>query len=214
VEDLLESTAVDPGNPVRDDDFGAGRLDAAAALTASLPPPDTTPPTLALTSPTAGTTLTGTVTVRAAASDQGGIARVDLYIDGHRHATAAAPPYTFSWQTTAVANGAHTLSLWAEDSAGNAASTTPIGVTVDNPVTPQITALSAAHALPKHRLTLTVSPIDADTTVAIGNKPAPVVSRTATTLTVKVPRLLKYTEQPVVVTTDGAASNATTLAIR
>ncbi len=213
LEGLLESTAVDLGAAGRDDDFGAGRLDAAAALAAALPPPDTIPPTLALTAPTAGATVAGTVTVRAAAGDAGGIARVDLYIDGHRHATAAAPPYTFAWETTAAANGAHTLSLWAEDAAGNAASTSPITVTVDNPAVPEITALSTGHALPKHRLTLTGTAFDAGTTVTIGRKPAPVIARTATTLTVKVPRLAKYTAQPVVVTTSGAASAAATLAI-
>lgn len=214
LEGLLKSTAADLGATGRDDYFGAGRLDAAAALNAALPPPDTTPPTLSLTAPTAGATVAGMVTVRAGANDPGGIARVELYIDGHRHATAVAPPYTFSWQTTAVVNGAHTVALWAEDTAGNTASTAPITVTIDNPVAPEITALSAYHALPKHRLTLAGTTFGAGTTVTVGNKPAPVIARTATTLTVKVPRLPKYTEQPVVATTDGAASNAATLAIR
>jgi len=214
IETVLESTAVDLGDAGRDDLFGAGRLDAAAALTAALPPPDTTPPHLALTSPTAGATLTGPVNVVAQATDANGIARVDLYVDDHLHATASTPPYTFLWQTTAAANGGHTLSLWAEDGAGNAASTTPITVTVDNPIAPVITALSAAHALPKHPLTLTGTTFDATTTVTIGTKRAPVIARTATTLTVKVPRLAKYTDEPVIATTAGVASTAVSLTIR
>jgi hypothetical protein len=38
VRHLLESTAVDLGPPGRDDDYGQGRLDAAAALAAGAVP--------------------------------------------------------------------------------------------------------------------------------------------------------------------------------
>ncbi len=211
---LLESTARDLGDPGSDDHFGAGLVDAAAAVTAALPPPDTTPPALSLATPAAGAGVQGAVSVTARASDASGVARVDLYVDGHLHATAESPPYTFLWQTTAVANGDHTLSLWAEDGAGNATSTAPVTVTVSNPMAPEIDALSATHALPKHRLTLTGSGLGAGTTVTIGGKRAPVVARTATTLTVKVPRLAKYTDQPVVAANAGRTGKAVTLTIR
>jgi len=214
VETVMESTATDLGTAGRDDQFGAGRLDAAAAIAAALPAPDTTPPDLAFTSPTTGATLTGGVSVVAQATDANGIARVDMFVDGHLHATATTSPYTFLWQTIGLTNGSHTLSLQAEDGAGNTASTAPITVTIDNPVVPQITALSADHALPKHRLTLTGTAFDEATTVTIGGKTAPVVVRTATTLTVKIPRLTKYTDQPVVAINGTAKSAAVSLAIR
>jgi len=213
LEAVLESTAADLGAAGRDATFGAGRVDAAAALAAALPPPDTTPPQLALTAPAAGATVRGAVSVTGSATDEGAIARVQLLIDGHLHATADTPPYTFLWQTTGTTNGDHTLSLWAVDSAGNSTATAPLRVTVDNPVAPEITALSADHRLPKQRLTLTGRAFDTTTTVTIGNKAAPLVARTATTLTVKVPRLPKYTDQPVVAATGPAQSAAVALAI-
>ncbi|RMF86115.1 MAG: hypothetical protein D6739_03615, partial [Nitrospirae bacterium] len=176
--------------------------------------PDTSPPDLALLRPAAGATLEGRVTVEARATDASGVAWVALYVDGRRYATAESPPFTFLWDTTAEANGDHTLALRAEDAAGNAASTTPISVVVANPEAPAIDALSAAHALPKERLTLTGTGLGPETRVTIGGKRAPVVARTAGGLTVKVPRLPKYTRQPVVAANGDLRSEAATLEIR
>jgi chitinase len=94
---------------------------------------DTTPPTVALSSPAAGATVSGTVTVSATASDAGGVASVTLLVDGAAvGAPDTAAPYSFSWNTTGVANGGHTLAARAVDAAGNSATSASRSVTVSN----------------------------------------------------------------------------------
>jgi Big-like domain-containing protein len=92
---------------------------------------DTTP--VAIASPASGATVSGTITVTASASDNGGIAGVQFRVDGaNRGSEDAAAPYSISWDTTTVANGSHTLTAIARDAAGNTATSSPVTVTVSN----------------------------------------------------------------------------------
>ena len=94
-------------------------------------PADTTPPTVAITSPTGGT-VSGSVTVQASASDNVGVARVDLLANNVVVATSNVAPYAFSWNTTSYANGSVTLAARAYDAAGNAATSANVTVNVSN----------------------------------------------------------------------------------
>ena len=96
---------------------------------------DTTAPTVSLTAPTDGATVSGTVTLDRHRLRQcpGGRGAVPA---GHQQLAAlGAPdkssPYGVSWNTTTVANGTHTLTAQARDAAGNIATST-VTVTVDN----------------------------------------------------------------------------------
>src|SRR5437868_3815289 len=82
---------------------------------------DTTPPVVRLTAPLAGSTVAGTVGVSASASDNLGVARVVFSLDGTSTKTLTSGPYAYSWDSTAVANGAHSLQARAYDAAGNRA---------------------------------------------------------------------------------------------
>lgn len=84
-------------------------------------PADTTPPAVALTSPAAGATVSGTVQLSADASDASGIARVELYGNGTLLGTELTAPYALDWDTTPFAGTAVTLVARAFDSAGNSA---------------------------------------------------------------------------------------------
>src|SRR5262249_13215440 len=97
-------------------------------------PPDTTPPTTSITSPAGGQTVSGTTTVTASAGDNVGVTRVEFYLDNALQSTSTAAPYQWNWNTTATANGAHTLMSKAYDAAGNVGSSTPVSVTVSNVV--------------------------------------------------------------------------------
>ena len=135
VTQLLESTAFDGGAPGYDPAFGFGRVNAYAAVLAAAnytPPADTTPPTVSMTSPAEGATVSGTAVVDVAATDSVGVVRVELYVDGALFATDAASPYSFAWDTTLAGNGPHTLYAVAADAATNSASTAPVTVTVAN----------------------------------------------------------------------------------
>jgi hypothetical protein len=95
-------------------------------------PSDTTGPSIQLTSPAGGSTVSGTVNAAANASDNVGVAGVQFKIDGvDLGAEDTASPYTASWTSTAVANGAHTVSAVARDAAGNR-TTAQVSVTVSN----------------------------------------------------------------------------------
>jgi thermitase len=150
VDTILRSTADDLGTPGRDDYFGAGRINAARAVAAAKAAvtADTLAPTVAITSP--GATVKGIVAVSAAASDNVGVNRVELYAGGVLVGTDTVAPYGFSWNSATRADGATTLVAKAYDTAGNAASST-VNVTVANStvgttdVTPPV--LSIAHPL-------------------------------------------------------------------
>ncbi len=94
---------------------------------------DTTPPTVSLTAPTAGSTLSGTVAVNATASDNVAVASVQFLLDGaNLGAAVTSAPYTTSWDTTTATNATHTLSAKATDTSGNVGNSTGVTVTVAN----------------------------------------------------------------------------------
>ena len=142
VENLLYSTAVDLGSTGRDPYFGYGRVNAAAAVAAAVAkrtPADTTAPAVAIGSPANGSNLSGLVAVNATATDNVGVDRVELKVNGTTVAVDQAAPYQFSWDSAGAANGTATLVAVAYDLAGNAGTSASVGVKVANlaqPVSP------------------------------------------------------------------------------
>ena len=110
----------------------AGKNSKASTLMASTAScSDATPPTVAVTAPTADATVSGNVSVTASASDNVGLARVEFWVDGVQEAADASPPYSYGWDTTQDAGGPHTILVKAVDTSNNSASET-LGVTVSN----------------------------------------------------------------------------------
>ncbi|MEV4314353.1 LamG-like jellyroll fold domain-containing protein [Actinocrispum sp. NPDC049592] len=102
---------------------------------------DTTPPTVSITAPAGGSTVSGPITVSANAADAGGIGGVTFKVDGTTIGTEdTTSPYSISWNTTTVANGSHTLTAVARDSAGNTTTSAGVTVTVNNTVAPSLIA--------------------------------------------------------------------------
>ena len=98
--------------------------------------PDSTPPTITLTSPANGSSSSGTATVSANASDNIGVAGVQFIVDGvNLGSEDTSAPHSVSWNTATVSNGAHTLTARARDGAGNQTSSSPITVNVSNTAT-------------------------------------------------------------------------------
>jgi hypothetical protein len=96
------------------------------------PPPDTTPPSVALTSPSNGAVVTGMVALAANASDNVAVQHVDFFADGALVASADAPPYTASWNSASVGAGSAVLTAVATDTSGNATTSAAVTVTVDD----------------------------------------------------------------------------------
>lgn len=104
---------------------------------------DTTAPSVAITSPSAGATVSGATTIGATASDNVGVAGVQFRVDGANFgAEDTSAPYSMPWNTATAANGAHTITAVARDAAGNVA-TAAITVTVSNDGTPPSVAIAA-----------------------------------------------------------------------
>jgi hypothetical protein len=90
-------------------------------------------PTVAITSPLAGTTISGTTTVTATASDSNGIASVQFQVDGTNLGAAdTTSPYSQSWNTTTVADGTHILTAVATSNGSSQQATTSTVVIVNN----------------------------------------------------------------------------------
>lgn len=126
---LLVSSTDDIGTAGYDVYYGSGRVNAsravaaaAASITPEPPPPavDATAPTVAITSPAEGSTVSATsqnITVNA--SDNVGVTKVALYVDGKLLATSTSATPTFVWNTKRVKKGLHKLQAYGYDAAGN-----------------------------------------------------------------------------------------------
>ncbi|HET9594381.1 MAG TPA: peroxidase family protein [Anaeromyxobacteraceae bacterium] len=93
---------------------------------------DSLAPSVSLTAPADGATVTGIVTVSATATDNVGVVGVQFLLDGAPlDAEDTTAPYTARWNTNARGGvvGNHTLSARARDAAGNL--TTSAAVTVN-----------------------------------------------------------------------------------
>ncbi|MGE5624314.1 MAG: Ig-like domain-containing protein [Bacillota bacterium] len=107
------------------------------AFDVQAPPPDTTPPTVSMTAPVNGATVSKTITISATASDNVGVTSVQFELDGAAlGGKLSSAPYSISWDSTAVANGSHTLAAVASDAAGNHSTATPVTVEVANQTQP------------------------------------------------------------------------------
>jgi len=81
-----------------------------------------------ISSPTSGSTVSGTVTVTL--KPDSGTAWSNWYVDGVFQ--GSTPPASFSWDTTRVPNGSHSLLATAFDSSGNPTGSGGMTVTVAN----------------------------------------------------------------------------------
>jgi sulfur relay (sulfurtransferase) DsrF/TusC family protein len=95
---------------------------------------DTTPPTVSITAPVNGATVSGTISVTASASDNVGVTKVEFYLDGVLQSTDTTSPYAWSWDTTTAGNASHTLTAKAYDAANNIGTSSAISVTANNVV--------------------------------------------------------------------------------
>jgi glucose/arabinose dehydrogenase/chitodextrinase len=140
----------DPGlTPATTYNYVVSAFDAAGnesaqstPVQASTPAPDNTPPAISMTAPANGSTVSGTVTVSANASDAGsGVHDVQFFVEGNPMSDDTTSPYSFQWNTTTTANGVYHLTAVAKDNAGNISNTSgAFTVTVSNPTTPQLPA--------------------------------------------------------------------------
>lgn len=92
---------------------------------------DVTQPTVALTAPSNGATVSGAITISATASDNVGVFAVQFLLDGNAIGSEDGnSPYSISLNTTTLSNGNHTLTARARDAAGNMKISAGVTITV------------------------------------------------------------------------------------
>jgi N-acetylneuraminic acid mutarotase len=92
---------------------------------------DSTPPTVAITYPAPGATVSWVVGIAADASDNIGVTRVEFYVNDILAFADTTAPYQYDWNTVALADGPYALKAVAWDAGGNTAHDS-VTVTVDN----------------------------------------------------------------------------------
>jgi thermitase len=168
VMDVLYRSADDIGTGGWDQYTGWGRVNARRAVELAMgsgPAPDSTPPSVAFTSPGSGSTVSGVVGVSVAATDNVGVSAVTLLIDGEVLGTDVSSPYSLSWDTSTVSPGTYTLAATALDGAGNYSTATTL-VTVGTvapdtqPPSVTITSPAAGQQITTNNVTVSIAATD------------------------------------------------------
>lgn len=98
-------------------------------------PNDDVPPTISISNPVSGQTVSGTINFSVNVDDNVGIAQVQFFIDGYSLDVVTDEPYSYLWDTTSnigVHGNEHALSAIVIDTAGNTSFSQPILVIVEN----------------------------------------------------------------------------------
>jgi hypothetical protein len=69
-----------------------------------------------------------TTYINVSASDDVGVTQIKLYIDGSLAYTSSSSKFTYTWNTSYVAKGTHTLQAFAFDAAQNKGSSAIVSV--------------------------------------------------------------------------------------
>jgi hypothetical protein len=95
---------------------------------------DAVAPTVSITEPAAGATVTGQITLGANATDDVGVVGVRWYVDGLQVVSdTGGLAWSGAWDSARIANGGHRMFAKARDAAGNWGSSPSVSFTVDNP---------------------------------------------------------------------------------
>jgi hypothetical protein len=92
----------------------------------------TTFPDVAIAAPMSDDLLSGSVDVDVDATDETGVAQVELFVDGSSAGIDATAPYSFTWDSTTAGDGVHTLTAEATSTSGGATTSAPVSVRIDN----------------------------------------------------------------------------------
>ncbi|HYV43343.1 MAG TPA: Ig-like domain-containing protein [Myxococcaceae bacterium] len=105
----------------------AGHASAPYAATYTI---DRTPPSVAITSPAQGATVSGTVTLKATASDDRMMGSVSFYAGSSLIGNATYGTWSYAWDTIGWPGGTYSITARATDAALNVTTSAPVSVTL------------------------------------------------------------------------------------
>jgi len=163
LDSILFKTAVPLGSAIY---YGWGRVNASAAVAQAQQTTvsDTTPPTVSIGAPGPSSKVSGLVPVSVSATDNVGVARVDLLVNGTVYASDTTAPFGFSWDTSTLPDGSATLQAKAYDAAGNLGTSSSVSVTVANNTVPPTVTIGnpVSGAVVSGSVSISVSATDPD----------------------------------------------------
>jgi hypothetical protein len=123
----------DPRGLALQNDFDGNKENIGWAGSSEPPSPVDNPPSVSITNPAEGATVSGQVIVTADALDDIGVVQVEFFVNGVSIGadTTGGDGWSASWDTTGYSNGDYTVSATATDTASQT-SDDLIGATVDN----------------------------------------------------------------------------------
>ncbi|GJQ24338.1 hypothetical protein BIY37_03800 [Candidatus Brocadia sapporoensis] len=134
---IMTGNADDLGSPGFDIYYGYGRINVYKSVVAAkntLPQRISALPAVSISSPLYNTEVNNTTVVHVSATDNAGISKVELFINGALYATGTTEPFDFSWDTKSYPDGIYSLEARAYDSSENMGKSEEIVVSVSNPV--------------------------------------------------------------------------------
>jgi N-acetylglucosamine-6-sulfatase len=115
------------------DSAGNTSVQSSPASATTLAGTSDNPPTVSITFPSSGSTVSGTVTLTANASDDVGVTGVKFKVNGVLIGSEdKSAPYSVNWNTTNLANGSYALTATAIDSLGQKTISTAVTVNISN----------------------------------------------------------------------------------
>lgn len=115
------------------DRVGTLTTDAFSLVKGDSVPTDTVLPSVSITAPADGASLSGAVSVTASATDNVGVSGVQFLIDGTPFGGEdISAPYEATLSSGAYASGTHALSARARDAAGNIGISASVAISVNN----------------------------------------------------------------------------------
>ena len=151
VESVLFSTATDLGAAGRDLYYGNGLVNADAAVRAARGTiaADTQAPSVAIASPAGGSTVSGLAMIDVTATDNVGVTKVELRVNGATVASSTVGPFHFAVDTSKLANGMSSVVAQAYDGAGNSRASSAVALNVANNVVADVTPPTVAITNPR-----------------------------------------------------------------
>ena len=92
---------------------------------------DTTPPTVTITSPQDGSTVSDSITITCMSSDNEGVEKVELWVNGvSTGVTDDTEPYSLEWNTLTYDDDSYGIKVRSYDTSGNTTDSEPITLVV------------------------------------------------------------------------------------
>ena len=100
-------------------------------------------PTVSITSPAAGSTVEGTISLTADAADERGVVKVEFLLDGILLSTDTSSPWAAAWNTASGSQASRTVTARAYDAAGHVTTSAGVTVTPNNDLSSPVLNISS-----------------------------------------------------------------------